>query len=77
VVATGSLGYSRRGSAYNAIPTSRTGQAISHYQRSGIRCQAQQCHVLGFQPQADDATTCAHWSWCQRWCLRVRHMAYW
>jgi hypothetical protein len=23
------------------------------------------------------ATTCAYWSWRQRWCRRVRHMAYW
>jgi hypothetical protein len=60
-----------------AIPTSRTGQAISHDQWSGIRCQAQWCHVSGFQPQEDDATTCAYWSWHQRWCHWVRHMAYW
>jgi hypothetical protein len=44
----------------NAIPMSKTGQAISHNQWSGIRRQAQRCHVSCFQPQADDATTCAH-----------------
>jgi hypothetical protein len=30
-----------------------------------INCQTQRCHESGFQPQADDATTCAHWSWLQ------------